>query len=189
MDYSTVSNDIDQPGGTSPWASSSPRHNRTTFSHATSGSTSPSLPAANSSLASDETDSTTAANLVPPVSTDAAAATASPRLSKDDRPESPDLSAQLQSAQLGDPDYIGDHETNPYSHQQAQSYVPQQQRQVAARYSHSQTSHRPVTAYKLQAKITALERTGRKDPVLRFDVYVSMPAIFSIPTKSLLTIQ
>lgn len=27
--------------------------------------------------------------------------------------------------------------------------------------------------YKLQAKITGLERTGRKDPILRFDVHVS----------------
>jgi hypothetical protein len=26
--------------------------------------------------------------------------------------------------------------------------------------------------YKLQAKITGLERTGRKDPILRFDVHV-----------------
>ena len=28
--------------------------------------------------------------------------------------------------------------------------------------------------YKLQAKVTGLERTGRKDPILRFDVYVSI---------------
>jgi hypothetical protein len=27
--------------------------------------------------------------------------------------------------------------------------------------------------YKLQAKITSLERNGRKDPILKFDVYVS----------------
>ncbi|KAI4197580.1 MAG: hypothetical protein LQ350_005813 [Teloschistes chrysophthalmus] len=29
--------------------------------------------------------------------------------------------------------------------------------------------------YKLQAKITSLERTGRKDPVLRFDVHTNLP--------------
>ncbi|RYP64579.1 hypothetical protein DL771_008692 [Monosporascus sp. 5C6A] len=29
--------------------------------------------------------------------------------------------------------------------------------------------------YKLQAKITGLERTGRKDPILRFDVYTNIP--------------
>lgn len=38
--------------------------------------------------------------------------------------------------------------------------IPQQQRQ-----------HMPQ--YKLQAKITGLERSGKKDPILKFDVYVS----------------
>ena len=32
---------------------------------------------------------------------------------------------------------------------------------------------RSVPQYKLQAKISGLERTGRKDPILRFDVVVS----------------
>lgn len=33
--------------------------------------------------------------------------------------------------------------------------------------------HKPVQPqYRLQAKITGLERTGKKDPLLRFDVYV-----------------
>jgi hypothetical protein len=30
----------------------------------------------------------------------------------------------------------------------------------------------PAPQYKLQAKITALERTGKKDPIIRFDVHV-----------------
>ncbi|KAI0541255.1 hypothetical protein GGR58DRAFT_498330 [Xylaria digitata] len=33
----------------------------------------------------------------------------------------------------------------------------------------------PGPQYKLQAKITGLERTGKKDPVLRFDVHTSIP--------------
>ncbi|RMD42844.1 hypothetical protein DV735_g2285, partial [Chaetothyriales sp. CBS 134920] len=33
----------------------------------------------------------------------------------------------------------------------------------------------PLPVYKLQAKVTALERTGRKDPVIRFDVYTNLP--------------
>ena len=41
---------------------------------------------------------------------------------------------------------------------QQQQQPPQQQR---------------APQYKLQAKVTGLERTGRKDPILRFDVYVS----------------
>ncbi|RMZ75812.1 hypothetical protein DV737_g5111, partial [Chaetothyriales sp. CBS 132003] len=32
-----------------------------------------------------------------------------------------------------------------------------------------------LPAYKLQAKVTALERSGRKDPVIRFDVYTNLP--------------
>ncbi|KAK5003173.1 Vacuolar protein sorting-associated protein 17, partial [Cryomyces antarcticus] len=32
-----------------------------------------------------------------------------------------------------------------------------------------------VPQYKLQAKITGLERTGRKDSILRFDVYTNLP--------------
>lgn len=56
---------------------------------------------------------------------------------------------------------------------QQQQRLPQHsaQRPTASRY-HSSRQQKPVPQYKLQAKITALERTGRKDPVLRFDVYV-----------------
>jgi hypothetical protein len=60
------------------------------------------------------------------------------------------------------------HPPQQYSHQQQlppQSYQQQQQQQQLQ-------PPQPRKQYKLQAKITALERTGRKDPVLRFDVYV-----------------
>lgn len=33
----------------------------------------------------------------------------------------------------------------------------------------------PQPQFRLQAKITGLERTGKKDPILRFDVHVSCP--------------
>jgi hypothetical protein len=65
---------------------------------------------------------------------------------------------------------VGQEQHEQHEHPQGQP-IPQQ-RQVAARYQRQQ---RPVPAYKLQAKVTALERTGRKDPVIRFDVYVSLP--------------
>jgi hypothetical protein len=35
-----------------------------------------------------------------------------------------------------------------------------------------QSRRPPAPLYKLQAKITALERTGKKDPIIRFDVHV-----------------
>jgi hypothetical protein len=60
----------------------------------------------------------------------------------------------------------------------------QVQRQEAQR---SQPQGRPTQEgkalqYKLQAKITGLERTGRKDPILRFDVHVrTLPRSFLLP--------
>lgn len=74
---------------------------------------------------------------------------------------------------------------------QAEQHVPQQtqadgQRQEgeenrrplsAARY-HGAPPHQPQQRqpqYKLQAKITGLERTGKKDAIFRFDVYVCAP--------------
>lgn len=56
----------------------------------------------------------------------------------------------------------------PPTYNPAQTRHDTQRGQPAAR----QGSHPQASQYKLQAKITSLERTGRKDPVLRFDVYV-----------------
>lgn len=58
-------------------------------------------------------------------------------------------------------------------HQQQQAQLVAQQPKEPRRQQSSQ--------YKLQAKITGLERTGRKDPILRFDVHVS---IRTYPTSS-----
>ncbi|RAL62119.1 hypothetical protein DID88_002605 [Monilinia fructigena] len=48
---------------------------------------------------------------------------------------------------------------------------PQRYHHSAARQAH----HVSAPHYKLQAKITGLERTGRKDPILRFDVHTNLP--------------
>lgn len=168
MDYSHVSNDIEQPGGSSPWASSSPRVDRSTFSHAASDASSSPLPAQQQQSPQPQGDGSPTTSRFPPVSTDAPHKSAT----AEDDTDSPDLSEQLQSAQLGDPDYIGDDEPNLYHQQQTQQYAAQQQRHGAARYQSGQRPQRSIPAYRLQAKITALERTGRKDPVLRFDVHV-----------------
>ncbi|KAI1003860.1 Vacuolar protein sorting-associated protein 17 [Podosphaera aphanis] len=40
---------------------------------------------------------------------------------------------------------------------------------------HSQQQHTIGSQQKLQARITGLERTGRKDPILRFDVHTNLP--------------
>ena len=48
----------------------------------------------------------------------------------------------------------------------------QQQAQLAAAAQPKEPRRQQASLYKLQAKITGLERTGRKDPILRFDVHV-----------------
>ncbi|KAK3718158.1 Vacuolar protein sorting-associated protein 17 [Vermiconidia calcicola] len=66
------------------------------------------------------------------------------------------------------------------SHQQGQEpqRVPgeENRRPQSARYHgvpQQQRQHMPQ--YKLQAKITGLERSGKKDPILKFDVYTNLP--------------
>jgi hypothetical protein len=75
-------------------------------------------------------------------------------------------------------------QTESHAQQQQQDYQAGRQRssetenrrsQSAARY-HGAAPHpaqQRQPQYKLQTKITGLERTGKKDAILRFDVYVS----------------
>lgn len=145
MDYSAISSDPDHPAGASPWGS--PRADRNTFP-TSSNSDIPSSPLPGQVQSAEEEGNGG------PV------------------PQSPDLSAQLQSAQLGDPDYAEGQ--SPFSPQQ-HSDTDQQQSQVPAQYQTGlrQPSQPRAPTYKIQAKITGLERSGKKDPILRFDVHVS----------------
>lgn len=60
---------------------------------------------------------------------------------------------------------------HPHQHQQ-----PQQRRQVSGGDTRGQAQgQRQVQQYRLQAKVAALERLGRKDPVIRFDVHTNLP--------------
>ncbi|GAO13541.1 uncharacterized protein UV8b_05813 [Ustilaginoidea virens] len=45
-----------------------------------------------------------------------------------------------------------------------------------AEQARQQPPPQPRSQFKLQAKITGLERTGKKDPVLRFDVHTNLPS-------------
>lgn len=86
--------------------------------------------------------------------------------------QSPDLSAQLQSAQIGDPDYTEGQ--SPFATQQSPNAG--QQRSQAPTRNQSGVRHEsrpPAPVYKIQGKITGLERSGKKDPILRFDIHVS----------------
>ncbi|KAF2742872.1 vacuolar protein sorting-associated protein-like protein vps17 [Sporormia fimetaria CBS 119925] len=147
MDYSALQNDPDHPGGGDPWASS-PQHSRSTF-------------------AQPPTSDIPSSPLSPQ---------ASPYAQHNEQYGYPDAhDAPRTSSEHGDENQA--RPTAPQSPNKQKSQGPQAQQgpqgpQQPQRY-HRQASQRPQ--YKLQAKITGLERTGRKDPILRFDVYTNLP--------------
>jgi len=60
-----------------------------------------------------------------------------------------------------------------HKHDHHQYPQPQQRRKVSGGDTRGQAQgQRQIQQYRLQAKVTALERLGRKDPVIRFDVHV-----------------
>lgn len=161
MDYSAISDD---PTGTSPWASPGPA--KTTFSESNNSDIPPSaLPPQQQSPYDADRDLSQAAS-------------AEPWSASRGEDHDSDLSERLQSAQLGDPDYAV--EQPPYATQQPPlppqqpQYAPQQQGQppVKPQAPEGQENKRLAPLYRIQARITGLERTGKKDPILRFDVHV-----------------
>ena len=76
--------------------------------------------------------------------------------------------------------------THP-DYQQSEEQRQQQQQRQEAQGQGTPRAQRQVPQYKLQAKITALERTGRKDPILRFDVHVCSPAMILLMYEKELT--
>ncbi|KKY23346.1 putative vacuolar protein sorting-associated protein vps17 [Diplodia seriata] len=68
-----------------------------------------------------------------------------------------------------------DHPSQQYAQSPDQPQSHQQHRNEPQRYHGSQRQRQNVPHYKLHAKVTGLERTGRKDPILRFDVYTNLP--------------
>jgi hypothetical protein len=144
MDYSA--HDPDHPGGGDPWASS-PKNSRSTFAQP-SNSDVPSSP-------------------LPPQ--------ASPYGDGSDHyGYMGDHGAQNRPGTASE---NGDtHQPPPQNgvdspHQQQAPAQGQQGHQQPQRY-HGNRPQRQQPQYKLQAKVTGLERTGKKDPILKFDVYV-----------------
>ncbi|KAH6715973.1 hypothetical protein BKA61DRAFT_478498 [Leptodontidium sp. MPI-SDFR-AT-0119] len=173
MDYSSSIHDADNPAGTSPWGSSpvpSPQHARTS-SFPTSGD-------------------------VPPSPTPYSSSTPGAGYSNDDiigrggyqRPESsagtesvaesdghrPDTAESVRSQTEQQPFLAGQQQQKAPTQQQ---YQAQPHRAEPQRYHSNARQQQPTQApqYKLQAKITGLERTGRKDPILRFDIHTNLP--------------
>ncbi|KAF1917342.1 hypothetical protein BDU57DRAFT_446007 [Ampelomyces quisqualis] len=150
MDYS--GHDSDLPGGRDPWASS-PQHNRQSFGQPPTSDI-PSSPLQ---------------------------AQASPYgqggeqygyIGEQDAHGRPNTASSNGDPAL--PPQVADQDA-PQSQQppqaQQQAPTPGQQPQ---RY-HGTRPQRQQQHYKLQAKVTGLERNGKKDPILRFDVYTNLP--------------
>lgn len=175
MDYSSLPSDPDHPIGSSPWQSS-PQPTSRTF-NASEASSAPSSPLAKHSSsrpespqvverngsseeqgsgnnASEESRSHEAAGL----GLNGSARTATDNAQPPPRMQQPTQTQEQQSQQPRQPQ-------------------SQQQRSVPNRY-HGGAARQPqrqnLPQYKLQAKITSLERTGRKDPILKFDVHVGV---------------
>lgn len=156
MDYSAA---IESESGHSPWGSASPRAQRTAFAGAVPDS--PTTPSRHATSDSQSSLPDPAASVVPAPTDSSPEQHPTETLSE---PSSPEPTFQQPSAVQPQPQPA-------VQQQQPQPTQTLQQRPGAARY-HSARQQRQVPQYKLQAKVTALERTGRKDPVLRFDVYV-----------------
>jgi hypothetical protein len=152
MDYANVSGSPDLHGQ-SPWGSSSPRASRSSFAPP-EDPPSPSTPTRDPATSQPQADSQSPSQAPP---------------SGHEQRAEHDLVPPKQ------PDFHNVQQSQSQQIQQAQQAQQSQQRPGAARYQAAR-QHRPPPQYKLQAKITALERTGRKDPVLRFDVHVSKNA-------------
>jgi hypothetical protein len=150
MNFSSTSHDAETHND--PWASSPQAHTTSFPSGALDPQSSPAPSPYGSALGPGHAPEHAEADLEDSYAADAPDDDAEPS-SPEEAPE--DLSQKLQGPGIGE-------ETSPIS--QART----EQRRPVAR----PVASRPVPQYKLVAKITGLERTGRKDPILRFDVYV-----------------
>ena len=161
MDYSTTISEAENPAGPSPWGNSpiaSPNRNAGAFPRDT-----PTSPAYGARQSSYSPGDAIGENGFGGPRSAGGASTSGDEERRPDTAESGTSEADLQ-------------QHNAQQQQQApQQSFPPQQRHEPQRYHHNarQSQHPPVhPQYKLQAKITGLERVGRKDPILRFDVHV-----------------
>ncbi|KAH8911425.1 vacuolar protein sorting-associated protein Vps17 [Coniochaeta sp. PMI_546] len=162
MDYGASISDDQNPAGASPWGNSpqsSPRHNRTNFSQVSGAPPLSSFPSQISSngLGSEHDDGGFGGGDTDYRRPDTASSTVSATESSQPEESEQRHAAQQQASQ---------HDLPPPSPAD-QAHSQRGQEQPPAR-------RQPV--FKLQAKITGLERTGRKDPILRFDVHTNLPS-------------
>lgn len=169
MDYSSSLHE-DNPAEASPWGSSpaaSPQHNRSTFNPAPEAPGSPVYGQNREHGDNYTSDPGIAGGLGQPDEAGNAHV-------YDQKQDTTEPSVEHPSQQTGEQQAAG----HPEQQRQAHPSQDAQRQQGASRPAARQGPH-----YKLQAKITGLERVGRKDPILRFDVHVRVPFVrLSIPS-------
>ena len=158
MDYSAVLPGEEHPGN-SPWASS-PDHNRAAFEQPPGGEIPPTTLPESMYTSTGEASPAFESQQSPP-------------------PSPPSANGEHHQSQQATTDQPSEQRQQQQQQQQQQAPydtqpTPTQQHSRSQRY-HGQTG-RPRSSqhprYKLQAKVTGLERTAKKDPIIRFDVYV-----------------
>ena len=172
MDYSTLPSDPNDPVETSPW-SSSPRATRRSLQASTSSdlqsSSDLSAGAYNNGSATIQPESERRSN-----NHDALGITASTRAEDDGNvlfKNNRRAHERTLSSDEAQPQDQG--ELIPEAQRPSGGSEPRTQPQPQRYDSTGRAAGRSaVPQYKLHAKITGLERTGRKDPILRFDVHV-----------------
>ncbi|KAF5007484.1 hypothetical protein FDECE_6193 [Fusarium decemcellulare] len=164
MDYSSTIHDAEDPAGASPWGNSpvsSPSRNTSTF-QPISGDPPPFRFNAQSSngLAQDQPEAEGFQR--PGTATTASGTEEDTEASGTLNPSQSESTAAVSSAE---------EEGGPaHSQQEGQTAVP------GTQPGHEPQLQKPAhPQYRLQAKITGLERTGKKDPILRFDVHTNIP--------------
>ncbi|OTA92970.1 hypothetical protein M434DRAFT_395976 [Hypoxylon sp. CO27-5] len=174
MDYRSSIADDEHPAGASPWGSSptaSPRRNDSTFdppgNEPSSSSYQYGVPDPSNGFAQED----------PGVNAFRRPGTASSTAST----PAYDASEQSSTSQQPESGEEQQHQQPPATPQRSQtqgrpSGESPSSGQEQQRQQQQQQPQRPRgPQYKLQAKITGLERTGRKDPILRFDVHTNIP--------------
>lgn len=156
MDYSASIHETDDPAGASPWGNSP---------------TSSPRPSAGP-LGGGFSDDPPALNYSPQPSNGFGQDVESPQAGGFQRPGTATTSSETEVA--SEPTTAGD-DAAPSSQENDDPSAPAgaqpQQQQPAAP---QEAPKPPKPQYRLQAKVVGLERTGKKDPVIRFDVYVRL---------------
>ena len=176
MDYSSLPNDPDHPVGSSPWQSSPQPTNQSSFPNSETSS-SPSSPLAkHTPYTADSSEGIDEGGHEQSVQAEQTIGGQPPYHQADTARVSQPNGKSLDSSNHVQSPPVMQQPTQSQSQQYPRQPQSQQQRGAPNRYHGGANRNAPrqnIPQYKLQAKITGLERTGRKDPVLRFDVHVS----------------